>query len=499
VYHNHQEEVIGTGQFYNAYFSIGQRKGNTNFNASFQSTKNEGIIFGLNGYERQNYRINVDQQLAQRLDASFSAFYGTSSNGRSQEGPGSAFFGITFVEPDTDILAQCTQAQVEGGTCTKELGNPDGSPYRAFIPDKLSNATNPLYNLTNQEITTNRNRFTGSARARWRMLDWLSAEGSFNYDQEQQEDKDYTPLGYLANTGLPTDGNLVRSQFMGRTYNTNMTLTAINTWGKINNTTKVAYIYEDQVGRFLGDSASKLLVNEVPHLGSTDFTQLRAASTEQQIRNQNLYANTTFGIRAADTNLIENVVYSNPTGVRLTGDGVIARNNLIYANSNQGILLDQANTYGISPGPQVINNTVYQPVGDAIRVQNNSRYIQIRNNILRVDAGYALNVDNNSQQGFFSDYNLLQATGAGQLGRWQGQDFTSLLDWYYELGFDGHGTTADPQFVDRDGLRLRQPGLCRVADVCPDGHPAADDGGLHPARLYRAAAAVGSGIPETRR
>ena len=246
VYRNHQEEVIGTGQFYNAYFSIGQRKGNTNFNASFQSTKNEGIIFGLNGYERQNYRINVDQQLAQRLDASFSAFYGTSSNGRAAEGPGSAFFGITFVEPDTDILAQCTQAQVDGGTCTKELGNPDGSPYRAFIPDKLSNATNPLYNLTNQEITTNRNRFTGSARARWRMLDWLSAEGSFNYDQEQQEDKDYTPLGYLANTGLPTDGNLVRAQFLGRTYNTNMTLSAVNTWGKINNTTKIAYIYEDQ-------------------------------------------------------------------------------------------------------------------------------------------------------------------------------------------------------------------------------------------------------------
>ncbi len=296
VYFNHQENVIGTGQFYNAYFSIGQRKGNTNFNASFQSTKNEGIIFGLNGYERQNYRINVDQQLAQRLDASFSAFYGTSNNGRAAEGPGSAFFGITFVEPDTDILAQCTQAQVDGGTCTKEIGNPDGSPYRAFIPDKLSNAANPLYNLSNQEITTNRNRFTGSARARWRMLDWLSAEGSFNYDQEQQEDKDLIPLGFLANTGLPTDGNLIRSQFLGRTYNTNMTLTAVNTWGKINNTTKAAYIYEDQVGRFLGDTASKLLVNEVPHLGSTDFNQLRAASTEQTIRNQNFYLNTSFDI-----------------------------------------------------------------------------------------------------------------------------------------------------------------------------------------------------------
>jgi TonB-linked SusC/RagA family outer membrane protein len=297
-FYDHQANLISPGSFYTAYVSIGQRKGNTNFNASFQQTKNSGIIFGLNGYERQNYRINIDQQLAPRLDASFSAFYGTSNNGRAAEGPGSPFFGITFLEPDTDILAQCTAEQVESGACAadKNLGNPDGSPYRAFIPDRVSNATNPLYELNNREITTNRNRFTGSARGRWRVFDWLAAEGSFNYDQEQQEEKDYTPFGFLTPTGSPGDGGLTRAQFLGRTYNTNMTLTAINTWGKVTNTSKVAYIYEDQKGQFLGDSASALIVSEVPHYAGANPASLRAGSSEQIIRNQNFYGVTTFDI-----------------------------------------------------------------------------------------------------------------------------------------------------------------------------------------------------------
>ena len=235
----HQAEVID-GQFYNAYFSIGQRKGNTNFNASFQSTKNEGVIFGLNGYERQNYRINVDQQLAQRLDASFSAFCGTSSNRRAAEGPGSAFFGLTFVEPDTDILAQCTKEQVDSGTCTKEIGNPDGSPYRAFIPDKLSNATNLLYNLTNQQsprtATVSRVRFARAGGC-WtgcrRKARSTTTRSSRRTRITRRSATWRTPVCRPTATWCAQFWVHVQHQ---------PDLSAVNTWGKINNTTKLAYL-----------------------------------------------------------------------------------------------------------------------------------------------------------------------------------------------------------------------------------------------------------------
>jgi TonB-linked SusC/RagA family outer membrane protein len=296
TYFDHQGSVVGSGPFLTGYLSIGQRRGNTNFNASFQYTKNEGIIAGLDGYERQNFRLNLDQQLAQRLDASFSMFYGNSQNGRAAEGPGSPFFALTFLEPDIDIHAQCTPAEVENQTCTADMGNPDGSPYRAFIPDRLSNAANPLYELYNRKLSTDRNRFTGSGRARWRVLDWLSAEGSFNYDQAQQRYSDEIPFGFLQATGLPSDGNLDKRERFDRGYNTNFTLTGVNTWGRITNTTRVAYVYEDQRVERLESDANTLIVSEVPHFTGVDPSSVTSFSLTENIRNRNFFAVTTFDI-----------------------------------------------------------------------------------------------------------------------------------------------------------------------------------------------------------
>jgi hypothetical protein len=49
----------------------------------------------------------------------------------------------------------------------------------------------------------------------------------------------------------------------------------------------------------------------------------------------------------------------------------------------------------------VVNNTVYQPVGDAVRVEA-SQGVEVRNNILWVEAGYDLYVASDSQTGFTS-------------------------------------------------------------------------------------------------
>ncbi|HEX9166635.1 MAG TPA: SusC/RagA family TonB-linked outer membrane protein [Gemmatimonadales bacterium] len=295
-YYDNQDLLVQPNPFWTAYVSVGQRKGNTNFNASFQNSDNQGIIFGLNGYERQNFRLNLDQQLHPRLDASFSAFYANSNNARAAEGAGSPFFGILFVEPDIDLQARCSEEQLSTGNCSLEDGNPDGSPYRAYIPDRQSNAANPLYELNERVISTNRNRFTGSARGRWRAMDWLTAEASFNYDQEAELNSDEVPFGFLSPTGLATDGSLAKSQLTGRNYNTNATLTAINSFGKITNTTKVAYIYEDQMSEFLSSSTGSFIVRNVPEFSGTDPATHRSTSVHETIRNQNFFAVTTFDI-----------------------------------------------------------------------------------------------------------------------------------------------------------------------------------------------------------
>src|SRR6266516_2878139 len=280
--YDHQGEAMTRGAFYTNYLSIGQRKGNTNYNLSFQNTKQEGIMVLLKGYSRQNVRINVDQVLTPRLDLSIGGFYGKSNNNEIVQGPGSPFFAVTFVEPDVNLFAT----------------NPDGSPYRAKIPDRVSNAANPLYYLNNTGNRTDRTRFTGTLKGRYRLANWLSAEANYNYDQEGSFNVQFQNTDYLDPNGIPTDGYLYRDERHGRTINGGATLTGVRTFGlgagTVRNTTRAAFVYEDQIGTDFNLNASTVKVSGTPEFPAT--TGLVASSNDLTIRNRNFYGVTNFTI-----------------------------------------------------------------------------------------------------------------------------------------------------------------------------------------------------------
>lgn len=277
---DHQGDAFQNGNFFTNYLSIGQRRGGTNYNVSFQNTRQEGIMFGLRGYNRQNFRINLDQQMNSRLDVQLGAFYGKSNNQRTLEGPPSPFFALTFVEPDVDLKAR----------------NPDGSPYRAEIPDRVSNATNPLYQLANQINEADRTRYTGTMKARYRLLDWLTAEGAYNYDAADESYKQVTPFGFFDAFGEPTLGSLQQTDSSGKTVNTNLTLTGQRDFGRIANTTKVSYVYEEQKGKFFDIFAGKFTVKGTPEFPAVDPSGLSPTSSTEIIRNRNAFLISTFDI-----------------------------------------------------------------------------------------------------------------------------------------------------------------------------------------------------------
>jgi len=272
-----QEQLLTHGPFYTNYISVGQRRGNTNYNLSFQNTKQEGVLILLKGYERQNVRVNVDQALTPRIDLSVGGFFGKSNNNQVTQGPGAPFFAVTFIEPYIDLFAP----------------NPDGTPYRAQIPHQLPNATNPVYRLANERINTDRSRYTGYARATYRLLDWLSLEGNYNYDQESSAYTDETPKNYLDSHGQPTTGSLAKIDSGGRTFNTGATLTSVRSFRvgswNVRNTTKAAYVYEDQTRRNFALTASKFTVLNTPEFTAVDNTQLLPSSQDITIRNKNYY------------------------------------------------------------------------------------------------------------------------------------------------------------------------------------------------------------------
>lgn len=286
VYYDQMNDVFRKSLKMTNYLSIGERRGPTNFNASFENEKETGVVNLLSGYSRQNFRLNVDHRLSDDFDVSAGAFYGKSEADQTPEA-GSVLFGMRFLEPNIDIKAL----------------NKDGSPYNAVIkqPPASGNVVNPLYGLDNDDFRTNRDRFTGTFKTRWRANSWLAAEANFNYDQSAQNRKSFRPIGYLNSSGAAGSGSLSQSTANRHSYNSGVTLTAIRSYKDwFTNTTKAAFVYEDQLDNFISVSASALTVPKVTEFSAAavdaEHPVLPGSST-QATRNQNYFIVSTFDIK----------------------------------------------------------------------------------------------------------------------------------------------------------------------------------------------------------
>ena len=145
--------------------------------------------------------------------------------------------------------------------------------------------------------------------------------------------------------------------------------------------------------------------------------------------------------------------------------------NVVYANTNVGILLNNASA---SRRLDVVNNTVYQTVGDAVRITGSGQNIRLRDNILWVEAGYDILCGQPAQTAVTSDYNLLYkgADPNAHVGFWNNANQDSLPAWQTASGQDAHSLSSQPQFVDRDGAD-NVFGFAQVNSVFVDG--GADD------------------------
>ena len=173
---------------------------------------------------------------------------------------------------------------------------------------------------------------------------------------------------------------------------------------------------------------------------------------DSTITNNNVYHNRGRGIVVIGSGVAhDNVVYDNSIGIVgqvCNASGFVGQisNNLIYDNRDQGIVVATG-----SLGATVTNNTVSQQVGDAIRIQDNSSNVSLRNNILTTTTGFDIAVTPDSELGFHSDYNNLYVTGTGKVGRWENVEYSTRADWSSALNVDQHSLSADPQFSDPDG------------------------------------------------
>ena len=232
--------------------------------------------------------------------------------------------------------------------------------------------------------------------------------------------------------------------------------------------------------------------------GSNDIFQnaTGVALTGAQVIGQHIFANA-IGISGSGTiggavPASVNLINYNQTGIsgftglvrfdRIedNGIGIAASNGLRIFNSqfiaNTGAAIQVSGVGNV----EIAGNTIHAAIGDGVRLVNAAFNVELISNIIWTDGGIGINVANNSQAGFWSDYNTLFATGNGQIVYWT-KGFKDILDWQDDVArFDLHsdGVTvvnpgwAEPHFAaDALGFMTTRPVVAgqRLSDPTADG------------------------------
>jgi TonB-linked SusC/RagA family outer membrane protein len=291
VYYDQYRKVFRPGQKLTNYASLGQRHGGSNYNVSFENEHDQGVLRLLDGYRRQNLRMNVDQAVTDNLDMGVGAFYGRSTAQQADNSFG-LFFGMLFLEPNVNI--DSIARNCPAGVICSYTG--DFNPV-VRQPPLSGNVDNPLYDLQVLQKNNDRDRFTGTYRASYRALSWLTGDANIGYDMSSQVYKSFSPVGYTNSSGNAGQGGLFTENTNNRSYNLNLSLTStrqFTSW--LHNTTKLAGLYEDQTNNFTNVNASALTVPKVPEFTSAGGTIIPKSGTEV-IRAKDAFLVTTFDIK----------------------------------------------------------------------------------------------------------------------------------------------------------------------------------------------------------
>ncbi len=237
VFRNQQAEFFHTGRNYTNFVSVANRTEKNNIYLSFENGGQQGVVAMTDGYKRQNFRFNIDQEIAKWLRLSASNLF-INRNVQYPGGGVGLFYAIARQERDVDF----------------NLTNPDGQPFYLRSNHFNQEATNPLYPLYKQKRNEKTRRWLGNYSANVKFTEWANVDLSQtieiqNYRYSSVSPKDYWVQsgGSAATNGMSfNDGNMSNSTSETETKNTQATLNLLGHFGDLIATGKLSYLYEDR-------------------------------------------------------------------------------------------------------------------------------------------------------------------------------------------------------------------------------------------------------------
>ena len=262
-------DVFKTGLTYTNYVGVSNRSERNNIFLSFENNEQQGVVKYRDGYSRQNFRFNIDQQLTSWLKISATNLFIK----RQVQAPSGIFYNVARMKPDANLFAE----------------NPDGQPYNFRIDPFNGEVTNPLYSLYNTKSSSQSRRWMGNYTANIKFTNWANLDLTQTIEIENARSETITPKQTYNANYLYTNGSLSQSSSETSTQNTQITLNLNKQFGDLGVRGKLSYFFEDRHYESTGVSGSQFGVVDIENF-SNITNQNGGSSTKTNERAQNYFA-----------------------------------------------------------------------------------------------------------------------------------------------------------------------------------------------------------------
>ncbi|WKZ58900.1 MAG: SusC/RagA family TonB-linked outer membrane protein [Cyclobacteriaceae bacterium] len=243
VYRFDPAKVFQTGGSLTNYIGIGNRSEKNNIFLSFENNVQEGVVQYRDGYRRQNFRFNIDQELTPWLRISASNLF----INRQVEQPAGIFYNVARMEHDVDLFAP----------------NPDGQPYNLRVNHFNGEVVNPLYGLYKQKDNRHSRRWMGNYTANVEFASWANLDVTQTFEIENYRRELINPKDTWTTQGVYSGGGMTHESSETSTQNTQVTLNLNRQFGDLIVRSKLSYLYEDRHFESTSVSASVFRVTGI--------------------------------------------------------------------------------------------------------------------------------------------------------------------------------------------------------------------------------------------
>lgn len=219
--YNPVEQMVTHGPYTNSNVDMTGKFGRANFFASVGDYRQQGSIVFLDGFHRNNLRLNVDNTLGGNWTFSARTYYAHSQLGATTSaydgsglGTQPSFLYITRQPLYVDLFRTDSHGRLF---------------VRSDVTAKGIQNVNPAYQAQNAIGENSNDRYVGSASIRWQPQSWMTGNFDFGYDRTNLQDNGLTPVGYRITTNSSPSvslGSIRRDGAFTQSYNAAMTWTA---------------------------------------------------------------------------------------------------------------------------------------------------------------------------------------------------------------------------------------------------------------------------------